>query len=206
MRSGGGTRDGGGGLVVAVLIFGVVAFVGTALGVVRAVPVAAGDAAWRQYEDPSKTVTMEVPSAWRAGKQAERGGSRVVTFRLPEGGADLTLAITPELRRPGELPASLVKPYFPADAALLGPKTARGKGWLGLRQEATATVGGQERAYLGQFFVFGSTLVAVTLADQGTRIDTHREAFERVVKSIQYHEPAVDTARADGVPVARPRA
>jgi hypothetical protein len=63
--------------------------------------------------------------------------------------------------------------------------------------DLTATVRGKERAFLGQFFVFGSTLVAVTLADEGTRIDEHRAAFDRVVASIQYHEPAVDTARGD---------
>jgi hypothetical protein len=185
-------------LVVVVLIVGMVALVGTTLGTFRIALGAAGDAAWRQYEDPSKTVTMEIPATWRAGKQAERGGSRIVTFALPEAGAELTLAITSDLRRPGELPASLVKPYFPSDAAFTGPKTARGKGWLGLRQEATATVRGKERAFVGQFFVFGSTLVAVTLADDGARIDAHRAAFDRVVGSIRYHEPAVDTARGDG--------
>lgn len=185
-------------MVVVVLVFGMVAFVGTALGVVRAVPVATDDTAWRKYEDPSKTVSMEVPATWRAGKQAARGGARTVTFKLPDAGAALTLAITSELPRPGELPASLVKPYFPSDASFTGPKTARGKGWLGLRQEATATVRGKQRSFLGQFFVFGSTLVAVTLADEGARIDAHRAAFDRVVGSIQYHEPAVDTARGDG--------
>lgn len=188
---------------MVVLLLGMVAFVGTALGVVRAVPVAAGDPQWRKYEDPSKTVSMEVPAAWRAGKPAARDGARIVIFKLPDAGAELTLTITSELPRPGELPASLVKPYFPSDAALTGPKTARGKGWLALRQEATATVRGKERAFLGQFFVFGSTLVAVTLADEGTRIDEHRAAFDRVVGSIQYHEPAVDTARRDDTEALR---
>lgn len=150
---------------------------------------------WRQYEDPSKTVTMEVPASWRAGKQTERGASRVVGFRLPEAGAELTLAIQPDLRRPNELPASLAKAYFPDGASLGGPKTARGKGWLGLRQEATTTSDGGEHVMVGQFYVFGSTLVAVTLAGEAARVDGLRDAFERVVKSVRYREASIDTAR-----------
>jgi len=149
---------------------------------------------WREYEDPSKTVTMELPSSWRAGKQTASGASRVVGFRLPEAGVELTLAIQPDLRRPNELPASIVKPYFPQGASLGGPRTARGKGWLGLRQEAKTTTGAGERVVVGQFYVFGSTLVAVTLAGDAARVDGLREAFERVVKSVRYREPSIDTA------------
>src|SRR5512147_1320815 len=76
----------------------------------------AADATWRDYEDPSSTVTMQVPASWRAGKPAERGPSRLVTFKLPESGAELTLAIQPELKRANELPASLARSYFPSDA------------------------------------------------------------------------------------------
>ena len=159
---------------------------------------AASDVAWRDYEDPSSTVTMQVPSTWRAGKQAERGASRVVSFKLPDGGAELTLAIQPDLKRANELPASLARSYFPAEAVVEGPRTSRGKGWLGLRQEAKATVRGTERAYLGQFFVFRSTLVAVLLSGDPASIDGQRETFDRVALSIRYHEPAIDTARGAG--------
>jgi len=197
MGSDADVSDGGGGgaLAVVVAAFGLVALIGTCLGIVSAIPVAADDVAWRAYEDPSKTVTMQVPKAWRPGKQAERGAARVVTFALPDAGGELTLSITPDLRRPGELPASIVKPFFPDGASLNGPRTARGKGWLGLRQEATSTVGGKERVVVGQFYVFGSTLVAVTLADDEPRIDAYREDFERIVKSLQYHEAAIDTVQ-----------
>jgi hypothetical protein len=186
----------GGALAVVVAALGLVALVGTCLGIVAEIPVAAGDVAWRAYEDPSKTVTMEVPRDWRPGKQAERGTARVVKFALPDAGGELALSISSDLRRPGELPASIVKPFFPEGASLSGPRTARGKGWLGLRQEATTTVGGKERVVVGQFYAFGTTLVAVTLADEGQRIDAYREDFERIVKSIQYHEPAIDTVRS----------
>lgn len=155
---------------------------------------AASDVAWRDYEDPSSTVTMQVPASWRAGKQAERGPSRLVTFKLPESGAELTLAIQPDLKRANELPASLARSYFPSDALVESPRTSRGKGWLGLRQEAKATVGGKERAYVGQFFVFRSTLVAVLLSGDPARTGELRDTFERVVGSIQYHEAAIDTA------------
>jgi hypothetical protein len=158
---------------------------------------AATEVAWRAYEDPSSTVTMQVPASWRAGKQSERGASRVVSFKLPETGAELTLAIQPELKRPNELPASLAKSYFPGDAAVESPRTSRGKGWLGLRQEAKGVTGGKERAYVGQFFVFRSTLVAVLLSDDPARIDALRETFDRVVQSIQYHEPSIDTASGE---------
>ncbi len=164
------------------------------VAVAAAAVAGASDATWRDYEDPSSTVTMQVPASWRAGKQAERGPSRVVTFKLPESGAELTLAIQPDLKRANELPASLARSYFPADALVEGPRTSRGKGWLGLRQEAKATVGGKERAYVGQFFVFRSTLVAVLLSGDPAAIDGQRETFERVALSIRYHEPAVDTA------------
>lgn len=167
---------------------------------------AASDVAWRDYEDPSSTVTMQVPASWRAGKQAERGASRVVTFKLPDAGAELTLAIQPDLKRANELPASLARSYFPPDAVVESPRTSRGKGWLGLRQEAKATVGGKERAYVGQFFVFRSTLVAVLLSDDPARIGEQREIFDRVALSIRYHEPAVDTARGEGAPCVTPLA
>lgn len=155
----------------------------------------AADATWRDYEDPSSTVTMQVPASWRAGKQAERGPSRLVTFKPPASGAELTLAIQPDLKRANELPASLARSYFPSDALVESPRTSRGKGWLGLRQEAKATVAGKERAYVGQFFVFRSTLVAVLLSGDPASIEGQRETFERVALSIRYHEPAVDTAR-----------
>lgn len=164
---------------------------------------AATDVAWRAYEDPSNTVTMQVPASWRAGKQSARGPSSVVAFKLPEPGAELTLAIQPELKRANELPASLAKSYFPADAVVESPRTSRGKGWLGLRQEAKAVLGGKERAYVGQFFVFRSTLVAVLLSDDPARIDALRETFDRVAQSIQYHEPSIDTARG-GMPRGAP--
>jgi hypothetical protein len=175
------------------------------LSVVLPAPVAAAaDAAWRDYEDPSSTVTMQVPVSWRAGKQAERGPSRLVTFKLPESGAELTLAIQPDLKRANELPASLARSYFPSDALVESPRTSRGKGWLGLRQEAKASVGGKERAFVGQFFVFRSTLVAVLLSGDPASIAGQREAFERVALSIRYHEPAVDTARRDGAGLESP--
>ena len=181
------------------------AFVVLVLSAVLPAPVAAGaDAAWRDYEDPSSTVTMQVPVSWRAGKQAERGPSRLVTFKLPETGAELTLAIQPDLKRANELPASLARSYFPSDALVESPRTSRGKGWLGLRQEAKASVGGKERAYVGQFFVFRSTLVAILLSGDPASIAGQRETFERVALSIRYHEPAVDTARGDGVGLASP--
>lgn len=179
-----------------------------ALGAATAPCSAAGAAtgvAWRDYEDPSSTVTMQVPATWRAGKQAARGPSRIVTFRLPESAAELTLAIQPDLQRPNELPASLARSYFPADAAVESPRTTRGKGWLGLRQEAKATVRGHERAYLGQFFVFRSTLVAVLLVDDPAHIADLRATFERVAGSIRYHEPAIDTAHG-APPAPRPAA
>lgn len=157
----------------------------------------ATDLGWREYEDPSSTVTMQVPASWRAGKQADRGPSRLVTFELPESGVELTLAIQPGLKRANELPASLARSYFPADALAESPRTSRGKGWLGLRQEATAGVGGKQRAYVGQFFVFRSTLVAVLLSGDLARIEQLRETFDRVALSIRYHEPAMDTARRD---------
>lgn len=169
------------------------------------VPVAAAaDAAWRDYEDPSSTVTMQVPVSWRAGKQAERGASRVVTFKVPDTGAELTLAIQPDLKRANELPASLARSYFPEGALVESPRTSRGKGWLGLRQEAKASVGGKERAYVGQFFVFRSTLVAILLSGDPASIAGQRETFERVALSIRYHEPAIDTARGDGAGLASP--
>ena len=155
---------------------------------------AATDVGWRDYEDPSSTVTMQVPASWRAGRQAERGPSRVVTFELPESGSELTLAIQPDLKRANELPASLARSYFPTDALVESPRTTRGKGWLGLRQEAKGTAGGKDRAYVGQFFVFRSTLVAVVLSGDPASIAGQRETFERVALSIRYHEPAVDTA------------
>jgi hypothetical protein len=174
-----------------------VLFAAAALVTCAARPVAAvTDVAWRDYEDPSSTVTMQVPATWRAGKQAERGPSRIVTFKLPESGAELTLAIQPDLKRANELPASLARSYFPADALVESPRTSRGKGWLGLRQEAKATVGGKERAYVGQFFVFRSTLVAVLLSGDPASIEGQRATFERVALSIRYHEAAVDTACA----------
>jgi hypothetical protein len=155
------------------------------------------DVAWRDYEDPSSTVTMQVPASWRAGEQAERGPSRLVTFKLPESGSELTLAIQPDLKRANELPASLARSYFPTDALVESPRTSRGKGWLGLRQEASASIGGKDRAYVGQFFVFRSTLVAVVLSGDPASIAGQRETFERVALSIRYHEPAVDTARVE---------
>ncbi len=179
-------------LVRPILRFALVVLV---LSAVLPAPVAAAaDAAWRDYEDPSSTVTMQVPVSWRAGKQAERGPSRLVTFKLPETGAELTLAIQPDLKRANELPASLARSYFPSDALVESPRTSRGKGWLGLRQEAKASVGGKERAYVGQFFVFRSTLVAILLSGDAASIAGQRETFERVALSIRYHEPAVDTA------------
>jgi hypothetical protein len=159
---------------------------------------AATEVAWRQYDDPSKTVTMQVPASWRAGKQSARGASSMVPFKLPESGAELTLAIQPELKRPNELPASLAKSYFPADAVVESPRTSRGKGWLGLRQEGKAVIGGKERAIVGQFFVFRATLVAVVLSDDPARIDALRETFDRVALSIQYHAPSIDTASGEG--------
>lgn len=171
----------------------------------RALPAAAvTDGAWREYEDPSSVVTMQVPASWRAGKPAGRGTSRVVTFKLPGSGAELSLAIQPELKRPDELPASLARSYFPANAVVESPRTSRGKGWLGLRQEAKAEVGGEERAYVGQFFVFRSTLVAVLLSGDPARIGELRETFDRVALSIRYHEAAIDTARGETRPVPPP--
>lgn len=164
---------------------------------------AAPAVAWRDYEDPSSTVTMQVPSSWRAGKPAERGASRLVTFKLPDVGVELTLAIQPDLKRANELPASLARSYFPPDAVVESPRTSRGKGWLGLRQEAKATVGGEERAWVGQFFVFRSTLVAVLLSGDPASIDGQRETFERVALSIRYHEAAVDTACVAPPPAQR---
>lgn len=175
-----------------------------ATGTPRPAAAASGDA-WRDYEDPSSTVTMQVPVSWRAGKQAERGPSRVVTFKLPQSGAELTLAIQPDLKRANELPASLARSYFPQDALVESPRTSRGKGWLGLRQEAKATAAGKDRAYVGQFFVFRSTLVAVLLSGDPSVIEGQRETFERVALSIRYHEPAVDTARSTS-PSSRPAA
>ena len=184
----------------------VVAFPATLAVLVACSPgrVAAATDAWRDYEDPSSTVTMQVPASWRAGKQAERGPSRLVTFKLPESGAELTLAIQPDLKRANELPGSLARSYFPADALVESPRTSRGKGWLGLRQEAKATVGGKERAYVGQFFVFRSTLVAVLLSGDPASIAGQRETFERVALSIRYHEAAIDTARGEGAVRASP--
>jgi hypothetical protein len=164
------------------------------LGCLVLVSSAVAEDGWKQWADPGETVTMQLPSDWRAGKVVERDGSRVVRFRLPDDGAELTLSITPGLRRPGELPASIVKPYFPAGATFAGPSTARGKGWLGLRQEAKSGDAGHERAWVGQFYVFGTTLVALTLGNDPSRIDAQRAAFERVVASVRYQEPPVDTA------------
>lgn len=166
---------------------------------------AAADVTWRDYEDPSSTVTMQIPASWRAGKPAERGATRLVAFKLPDAGAELTLAIQPDLKRPNELPASLARSYFPSDAVVESPRTSRGKGWLGLRQEARATVGDEERAWVGQFFVFRSTLVAVLLSDDPARIDALRETFDRVALSIRYHEAAMDTARGEDSVAVPPR-
>jgi hypothetical protein len=167
---------------------------------------AAADDGWRQWSDPDETVTLDVPRTWRAGKVRAQGDGRVVRFAIP-GGGEMTLSIAPGLRRPGELPASIVKPYFPADAVFDGPSTSRGKGWLGLRQEAKSSAAGSDRAWLGQFYAFGTTLVALTLGDDPQRIDAHRADFERIVTSVKYHEPPVDTVlRERGVGGAAARA
>lgn len=167
-----------------------------AVGVVRPGPVtalAATDAAWRQYEDPSKTVTIDVPTSWRAGKPTGVGSSRSsVTFRLP-GGAELALSVASDMP-PGErtLVKSL-KGYFPEEASLAVPLQTRAKNWFGIRQDASGQVAGISHVWLGQFYVFESTLVGLTLSADSARIDAWREDFERVIKSVRYHSPPVDT-------------
>ena len=159
-----------------------------------ATALAATDSAWRQYEDPSKTVTIDVPTSWQAGKPTGVGSSRTsVTFRLP-GGAELALSVASDVP-PGErtLVKSL-KGYFPEEAALAVPRQTRAKNWLGIRQDATGQVAGTSRAWLGQFYVFESTLVGLTLSADSARIDSWREDFERVIKSVRYHSPPIDAA------------
>lgn len=158
----------------------------------------AAAADWRPYEDPTGLVTIDVPGSWRPGKATESPPSCTsVAFRLPGGGA-LTLSVTEDVP-PGErtLVKSLAR-YFPDDVALEVPHQTRTKQWFAVRQDATGSIGGKPSTWLGQFYLFGSTLVGLTLSDSDDRIDDRRDDFERVVKSVRYHLPPVDTVRRDG--------
>ena len=134
---------------------------------------------------------MQVPGAGARRRGRARPG-RVVTFKLPGSGARLTLAIQPDLKRANDTARelALVLPAWTRWSS----RARRRQGWLWLRQEAKATVGGA--AYVGQFFAFRSTLVAVLLAIAGRDRRPARDLLEARRLSIRYHEPAVDTGGA----------
>jgi len=149
---------------------------------------------WRAYEDPSHIVTIDIPPSWQAGKPAGVGSSRTsVKFRLP-GGGELTLSVAPDAPAGETTMVKSLKVFFPKDASLAVPVRTRAKNWLGVRQDATEQVAGKPRTWLGQFYVFESTLVGLTLSGDSASIDAYRADFERIIKSVRYHSPAVDTA------------
>jgi hypothetical protein len=151
-------------------------------------------AGWQPYEDPSKTVTIDVPKGWRAGKPSGAGTPRTsVKFALPDG-AELTLSVASDAPSGERTVVKSLERYFPKDASLEVPQQTRAKNWFGIRQDATQLVAGKPRAWLGQFYVFGSTLVALTLSGDRTNVDAYRADFEHVIKSVRYHAPPVDTA------------
>jgi hypothetical protein len=155
---------------------------------------AAAIAGWQPYEDPSKTVTIDVPKAWRAGKPSGAGSARTsVKFALPDG-AELTLSVASDAPSGERTVVKSLERYFPKDAALEVPQQTRAKNWFGVRQDATQQVAGKPRAWLGQFYVFGTTLVALTLSGDRAHVDADRADFERVIKTVRYHAPPIDTA------------
>ena len=97
------------------------------VAVAAAAVAGASDATWRDYEDPEQHGDDAGPPSWRAGKA---GGARPEGRDLRCPSPARSLAIQPDLKRANELPASLARSYFPADALVEG-RASRGRAGSG---------------------------------------------------------------------------
>ncbi len=143
---------------------------------------------WQLYQDPTRTVSLDVPASWGTATETDQGSSHVISFQPPDGTAEFTVSITPNLHLPVELPLRSGAPFFPEGATLGDPTREVGTGWNAVRQEATAHAQGATRTWLGSFHGTASTMVALTLSDDSAHVEDLRAVFDRIVQSVRFRE------------------